>query len=67
MIKDAHEDENTKAIVLRVNSPGGSVVASDYIRWEIEEAQEKGIPVVVSIGALQLQGDTVISSLADKI
>ena len=41
MLKEAHEDEDTKAIVLRVNSPGGSVVASDYMRWEIEKAQEK--------------------------
>ena len=67
MIKDAHEDENTKAIVLRVNSPGGSVVASDYIRWEIEKAQEKGIPVVVSMGSLAASGGYWISSLADKI
>ena len=67
MIKDAHEDENTKAIVLRVNSPGGSVIASDYIRWEIEKAKEKGIPVVVSMGSLAASGGYWISSLADKI
>ena len=67
MLKDAHEDEDTKAIVLRVNSPGGSVVASDYIRWEIEKAQEKGIPVVVSMGSLAASGGYWVSSLADKI
>ena len=67
MLKEAHEDENTKAIVLRVNSPGGSVVDSDYIRWEIEKAQEKGIPVVVSMGTLAASGGYWISSLADKI
>ncbi len=67
MLKEAHEDEDTKAIVLRVNSPGGSVVASDYIRWEIEKAQDKGIPVIVSMGTLAASGGYWISSLADKI
>jgi len=67
MLKEAHEDEDTKAIVLRVNSPGGSVVDSDYMRWEIEKAQEKGIPVVVSMGTLAASGGYWISSLADKI
>ena len=67
MLKEAHEDEDTKAIVLRVNSPGGSVEASDYIRWEIEKAQNKGIPVIVSMGTLAASGGYWISSLADKI
>ena len=67
MLKEAHEDEDTKAIVLRVNSPGGSVVASDYMRWEIEKAQDKGIPVIVSMGTLAASGGYWISSLADKI
>ena len=67
MIREAHEDENTKAIVLRVNSPGGSVIDSDYMRWEIEKAQEKGIPVIVSMGTLAASGGYWISSLADKI
>ena len=67
MLKEAHEDEDTKAIVLRVSSPGGSVVDSDYMRWEIEKAQEKGIPVVVSMGTLAASGGYWISSLADKI
>ncbi len=67
MLKDAHEDENTSAIVLRINSPGGSVLASDYIRWEIEKAKEKGIPVVVSMGSLAASGGYWIASLADKI
>ena len=67
MIKEAHEDDDTKAIVLRVNSPGGSVIDSDYMRWEIEKAQDKGIPVVVSMGTLAASGGYWISSLADKI
>ena len=67
MLKEAHEDEGTKAIVLRVNSPGGSVIDSDYMRWEIEKAQEKGIPVIVSMGTLAASGGYWISSLADKI
>ena len=67
MLKEAHEDEETKAIVLRVNSPGGSVVDSDYMRWEIKKAQDKGIPVIVSMGTLAASGGYWISSLADKI
>ena len=67
MLKAAHENENTKAIVLRVNSPGGSVVASEYIRWEIEKAQNKGIPIVVSMGSLAASGGYWVSSMADKI
>ena len=67
MLKEAHEDEETKAIVLRVNSPGGSVVDSDYMRWEIKKAQDKGIPVIVSMGSLAASGGYWISSLADKI
>ena len=67
MLKEAHEDEDTKAIVLRVNSPGGSVVDSDYMRWEIKKAQDKGIPVIVSMGSLAASGGYWISSLADKI
>ncbi len=67
MLKAAHENKNTKAIVLRVNSPGGSVVASEYIRWEIEKAQNKGIPIVVSMGSLAASGGYWVSSMADKI
>ena len=61
MIKDAHEDENTKAIVLRVNSPGSSVVASDYIRWEIEEAQEKNSSSSINGFACSFRGYWFIS------
>ena len=49
-IRSAHEDENTKAIVFRVNSPGGSVIASEMMRDELIAAKRKGINVIVSMG-----------------
>lgn len=55
-IRDARLDPKVKAIVLRVNSPGGSVSASEVIRAELAAARAAGKPVVVSMGAWRLQG-----------
>ena len=66
-IRSAHEDENTKAIVFRVNSPGGSVIASEMIRDELYAAKEKGIPVIVSMGDYAASGGVYISTPADYI
>ncbi len=52
-IRDARLDDNIKAIVLRVNSPGGSVSASDLIRSELASAHAAGKPVVVSMGGMK--------------
>ena len=61
------EAEDIAAIVLRVNSPGGSVFASDLIRRKLAEAREAGIPVVVSMGTVAASGGYWISAEADQI
>ena len=66
-IRSAHEDENTKAIVFRVNSPGGSVIASEMMRDELFAAKRKGINVVVSMGDYAASGGVYISTPADYI
>lgn len=66
MIQKAHQDKNVKAIVLRVNSPGGSAFASEQILREVKNAQKK-MPVVVSMGNLAASGGYYISTSADKI
>lgn len=65
-IKQAREDINVKAIVLRVNSPGGSALASEIILREVELAKKEK-PVVVSMGNYAASGGYYISCLADKI
>lgn len=67
LIRQAREDENTKAMVLRVDSPGGSVFPSEQIRREIELTKKAGIPVVVSMGNVAASGGYWISMNADKI
>ena len=66
-IKSAHENENTKAIVFRVNSPGGSVIASEMIRDELFVAKRKGIDIIVSMGDYAASGGVYISTPADYI
>lgn len=63
-INNAAEDESVKAIVLRVNSPGGSALASDLI-WRATQATDK--PVVASMGDVAASGGYYISMGADKI
>lgn len=65
-IKKARLDNKIKAIVLRVNSPGGSALASDIIAREVELAR-KVKPVVVSIGNVAASGGYYISCMADSI
>ncbi|HOZ04866.1 MAG TPA: signal peptide peptidase SppA [Arenimonas sp.] len=67
LIRQAREDENTKALVLRVDSPGGSVFPSEQIRREIELTKKAGIPVVVSMSNVAASGGYWISMNADKI
>ena len=66
-ISSAHQNEGTKAIVLRVNSGGGSVIASEMMRDELIEAKKKGIDVVVSMGDVAASGGVYISTAADYI
>jgi len=66
-IRAAHEDDNTKVIVFRVNSPGGSIIASEMMRDELLAAKSKGIKVVVSMGDYAASGGVYISTPADYI
>ncbi|MGE0567163.1 MAG: signal peptide peptidase SppA [Bacteroidia bacterium] len=65
-IKDAREDKDIKAIVMRVNSPGGSALASDVI-WREVTLAKKVKPFVVSMGDVAASGGYYISCAADKI
>ena len=67
LIRDARRDERVKAVVLRVDSPGGSALASELIRQELEQLQEAGKPLVVSMGGTAASGGYWISAMADEI
>ena len=66
-IREARLDPKVKAIVLRVNSPGGSVSASEVIRAELAAAKAAGKPVVVSMGGMAASGGYWISTPASYI
>lgn len=66
-LRKAREDEDVKAVVLRVNSPGGSALASDVIWRETQLIKEAGKPFVVSMGDVAASGGYYISAGADKI
>ncbi|AOZ66402.1 TPA: signal peptide peptidase SppA [Haemophilus influenzae] len=67
ILRKAHDDNSVKAVILRVNSPGGSAFASEIIRQETENLQKIGKPVIVSMGAMAASGGYWISSTADYI
>ncbi|KNC09147.1 protease 4 [Klebsiella sp. RIT-PI-d] len=66
-IREARLDADVKAIVLRVNSPGGSVSASEMIRAELAAAKAAGKPIVVSMGGMAASGGYWISTPANYI
>ncbi|HXM12687.1 MAG TPA: signal peptide peptidase SppA [Terriglobales bacterium] len=66
-IRAAAEDKDVKAILFRVDSPGGSYVASDTIWREVVRARQAGKPVIVSMGNLAGSGGYFIAMAADKI
>jgi protease-4 len=66
-IRAAAEDKDVKAIILRVDSPGGSVTASDQILHAVRKAQAAGKPVVVSMGGVAASGGYYISLSANRI
>jgi protease IV len=66
-LRAAAADHRARAIVLRVNSPGGSYVASDSIWREVVRAREAGTPVVVSMGDVAASGGYFIAMAADTI
>jgi protease-4 len=66
-IRAAAEDKDVKAILFRVDSPGGSYVASDTIWREVVRAHQAGKPVIVSMGNLAGSGGYFVAVAADKI
>ncbi|HEX3483712.1 MAG TPA: signal peptide peptidase SppA [Micropepsaceae bacterium] len=66
-IRDAAADKNVKAILLRVDSPGGSAIASDQILQALKKAHAAGKPIVVSMGSVAASGGYYISVAGDRI
>jgi protease-4 len=66
-LREAAADDSVTAIVLRVDSPGGSVTASETIWREVKRARERGKPVVASLGAVAASGGYYVSMAADAI
>jgi protease-4 len=67
LIRRARDDEHIKALVLRVDSPGGSAFGSELVRRELELTRQAGKPVVVSMGDLAASGGFWISMAADEV
>jgi len=67
LIEQARNDKRVKALVLRVDSPGGEVFASEQIRREVELTRKAGIPVIVSMGNVAASGGYWISMNANRI
>ncbi len=67
LIRKARNDESVKAIVLRVDSGGGSAFASEVIRRELEKARADGKPVIASMGSVAASGGYWISTSSDQI
>ena len=67
LLNEAIKDEEVKAIVMRVNSPGGSVFASELIRDTILKAKEKNIPIVTSMGGVAASGGYWVAASTDYI
>ncbi|TFW30893.1 signal peptide peptidase SppA [Massilia horti] len=66
-IRRARDDDQVKALVLRINSPGGSAFGSEVIRRELELTRAAGKPVVVSMGNVAASGGYWISMAADEV
>jgi protease-4 len=67
LVRRAREDTSIKAIVLRVNSPGGSVFGSELVRRELEITRAAGKPIVVSMGDVAASGGYWISMASDEV
>lgn len=67
LLRQARDDDDVKAVVLRVSSPGGEVFASEQIRREVAALKDAGKPVVVSMGDVAASGGYWISMDADRI
>jgi protease IV len=67
VLRRARMDDSVRAVVLRVDSPGGSAFASEVIRNEIQALKEAGVPVVASMSSVAASGGYWISMAADQI
>lgn len=67
LIRKARLDKNIKALVLRIDSGGGSAFASEVIRAELQKLQEAGKPLVVSMGSMAASGGYWIAAGADEV
>jgi protease IV len=67
LLRDARDDDDIAAIVLRVNSPGGSVLASEQIYREVAAIRKAGKPVVVSMGDVAASGGYYVAAPANEI
>ena len=67
LVRQAREDDKIKAVVLRVNSPGGSAYGSELIRRELELTRAAGKPVVVSMGNVAASGGYWVAMSADEV
>ena len=67
LIREARLDEDVKALVLRIDSPGGSMFVAEQIHREIEALKAEGKPVVVSMGDLAASGGYYVAAPADEI
>lgn len=66
-LADAIDDEQIEAILFRINSPGGSYVASDIVWREVRRAKEAGKPIIVSMGATAASGGYFVAMPADRV
>ncbi|GIS40303.1 MAG: hypothetical protein Ct9H90mP13_01490 [Pseudomonadota bacterium] len=67
LVRKAYKDETVKALVLRVDSGGGSAYASEVIADELEKFRNSGRPIIASMGGVAASGGYYISTPADKI
>lgn len=67
LIRDALSDDSVKALVLRVDSPGGSALASEDIRAALSEGRKRGLPIVVSMGNVAASGGYWVATAGDAI
>lgn len=67
LLRDARKDDSVKAVVLRLDTGGGSALASELIRQQVVQVQEAGKPVVVSMGGTAASGGYWIAATADEI
>ena len=67
LIREAREDESVEALVVRIDSPGGSAFASELIRQELELTQQAGKPVIASMAGVAASGGYWVAATADRI